>query len=332
MVSRRPLLSILVVFFNMRREAPRTLHSLTQSYQRDLHGLDYEVIAIDNGSSEPLDEELVTSFGEQFRYHRVDFGSVSPSAAINSGAALAKGEYLMICIDGARILSPGILRGTAMATRMHPSPVIATIGWHLGSELQGEAARNGYDRDVEDRLLADCSWEQDGYRLFEISCLAPSSKDGWFLPFEESNCVTISRALFDELGGFDEEFRAPGGGLVNLDYLERACAARSSQLIVLLGEGTFHQFHGGVATNVTPRDHPWPSFAREYERLRGREFRKTDCTPLFVGSLPPAVTPFLHHSARAAHDHWLKTRHQRSRSKLAAAFAWCARRLLRFRG
>ena len=43
-------LSVVVVFHNMRREAERTLHSLSRAYQRGVDDLDYEVIVIDNGS------------------------------------------------------------------------------------------------------------------------------------------------------------------------------------------------------------------------------------------------------------------------------------------
>ena len=43
-------LSVVVVFYNMRREAIRTLQSLARSYQRDVEDLEYEVLVIDNGS------------------------------------------------------------------------------------------------------------------------------------------------------------------------------------------------------------------------------------------------------------------------------------------
>ena len=44
-------LTVVVVFYNMRREAARTLHSLSRSYQRHVQDLDYEVLVIDNGSA-----------------------------------------------------------------------------------------------------------------------------------------------------------------------------------------------------------------------------------------------------------------------------------------
>ena len=58
MGCRSPLLSLVVVVYNMRREAPRTLFTLTSSYQRLSPDL-YEVIVVDNGSSEPLGEAAV---------------------------------------------------------------------------------------------------------------------------------------------------------------------------------------------------------------------------------------------------------------------------------
>ena len=59
-------LTVVVNFYNMAREAPRTLHTLTPAYQR-VDGDTYEVIAIDNGSSDPLDPAMVASFGANFR-------------------------------------------------------------------------------------------------------------------------------------------------------------------------------------------------------------------------------------------------------------------------
>ena len=59
----------------MRREAARTLLSLSRAYQRGVDDLDYEVIVIDNGSApeQRLGEEFVASFGPEFRY--LDLGA-----------------------------------------------------------------------------------------------------------------------------------------------------------------------------------------------------------------------------------------------------------------
>ena len=62
----RPALSVVVVFYDMRREAERTLYSLTPEYQRGVAGKAYEVIAIDNGSYQPLDPAEVRAVRPQF--------------------------------------------------------------------------------------------------------------------------------------------------------------------------------------------------------------------------------------------------------------------------
>ena len=73
----RPMLSIIVVFHQMRREAPRTLLSLSRAYQRGVEAIDYEVIAVDSRSSAPLDPAEVEAFGPEFRYLRHETESVS---------------------------------------------------------------------------------------------------------------------------------------------------------------------------------------------------------------------------------------------------------------
>ena len=293
-VSRsRPSLSVLVVFYDMRREAPRTLHSLSRGYQRGVDDLDYEVLAIDNGSTAALDEDMVRSHGPEFSYHRLDLGSPSPVGAMNHGARLARGEHLMLCVDGARILSPGALRESLVGAQRHPRPVVAILSWHLGPAPQDQSVQQGYSQQVEDRLLEDCDWRADGYRLFGCSALGHSSAGGWHQPIGESNALTLPRALFDELGGFDEGFRSPGGGLANLDLFRRACEGEGNQLVVVLGEGTFHQLHGGASTNAAPKQSPWQAYLREYEQLRGYAYEQPPFDPLYVGAVPPMAKRFL---------------------------------------
>lgn len=43
-----PLLSVVVITHNMRREAERTLLSLSTAYQKGVEASEYEVIVIDN--------------------------------------------------------------------------------------------------------------------------------------------------------------------------------------------------------------------------------------------------------------------------------------------
>ena len=45
----KPKVSIIVISYNMNRELPRTLLSLSLPYQKDIGHDEYEVILIDNG-------------------------------------------------------------------------------------------------------------------------------------------------------------------------------------------------------------------------------------------------------------------------------------------
>ena len=295
-----PLLSIIVICHDMRREAPRTLFSLSRRYQRDIADVEYEVLVVDNGSTEPLREQEVTVFGPEFGYRFFPTSSVSPAAAINDAVRASAGRHVVICIDGARILSPGMLKFIALATRLAEKPVVGSLAWHLGSKIQKLAMLEGYDQEAEDRLLAQSGWEQDGYRLFSVSCLANSSGKGWFQPISECNCVAVSRDMYDDMGGFDEAFALPGGGYANLDFYKRACEFQGAQLVTLLGEGTFHQFHGGAATNARPEVHPGERFREEYLRLRGTPYREPGGQPIYLGTLPSQARGFLRFSMERA--------------------------------
>jgi Glycosyl transferase family 2 len=276
-------LSVVVVAYDMARELPRTLATLSRDYQRG--DVDYEVIVVDNGSPAAVDEAMVATVPGG-RLFRIDPAPPSPARAANTGIGAANGDIVGVLIDGARMVSPGLTAAAVDAMRLGPRVIAATLAFHLGDEPQMLAASKGYDQAVEDALLASVDWRVDGDRLFTISTLAGSSARGWFGPMGESNALFMSATMWAELEGFDEVFARPGGGLVNHDLYRRACELPDVQLVVLLGEGTFHQFHGGAATAGTAdRDELWA----EYERIRGRPHEPPSLTPTYLGSVPEAA-------------------------------------------
>lgn len=293
-----PRLSIIVVFHNMAREAPRTLYTLSAQYQRGVSESEYEVIAIDHGSAIPLEVSLVERMGPNFTIVRTA-PAPSPAAAINRCALESRGDQICICIDGARMLSPGIVRHMLDGARMSEETVVATLAFHLGPKMQNFSMLDGYCQAVEDTLLESVDWRGDGYSLFSIASLAGSSAGGWLRPLGESNCLSVSRGLFKRLGGLDERFIARGGGLVNLDFYRRAIDS-CDMLVTLLGEGTFHQFHGGVATNVPMSLHPWESFASEYQALRGCRYTPPQRQAVLLGSCSPQALQWLARSVALA--------------------------------
>jgi hypothetical protein len=278
----------------MARELPRTLRSLAPGYQRGIDPDDYEVIVVDNGSPEPLDPAMLAAFPGALRHFRIEDAPPYPARAANLGIEMAQADLVGLLLDGARMASPGLCAHALLAHRLADRPVIATPGWHLGPGRHMDAAAVGYDRDAEDRLLGETDWERDGYRLFSVSTLAASSSRGLFAPMGESNALFMPNALWTELGGLDEHFVLPGGGLSNHDLYRRACSLDGVQLVVLLGEGTFHQVHGGAATSGRLT---WDEMHAEYVALRGAAYRPPDNDRLYVGRVPETALPVVADSA-----------------------------------
>jgi hypothetical protein len=293
-LGRTPDLSVVVVCCNMARALPRTLRSLSASYQRDIAAADYEVIVVDNGSDVPVDLHAVEGLEGDFRLLRVEPGHPSPALAINRGLAAARGGVIGVMIDGARIATPGMLHFARHGVRLYDDAVVATLGWYLGHDFQGWAVQRGYGEAREDALLDAIAWPDDGYRLFEIGTMDESSVDGWFQPVSESNALFAARTTWDAIGGVDERFDAPGGGLLNLDTFDRLLDASHDNLVLLLGEGTFHQVHGGANTNASPERQArnFAAWSAQYAAIRGRPWQTPALRPrAYVGTLPPSVLP-----------------------------------------
>ncbi|MFM8972781.1 MAG: CmcI family methyltransferase [Actinomycetota bacterium] len=286
-------LSVVVVFYNMRREAARTLHSLSRAYQRELGDVDYEVIVVENGSApdQRLGDDFVRAFGPEFRY--LDLGAdatPSPVPALNAGLARSRGRAVAFMIDGAHVLTPGVLRHGLAGLGTYAPAVVVTQQWYVGPGQQPDAMLAGYDQAAEDELFRRIEWPRDGYRLFDIGHFI-GDRD-WLDGLWESNCIFVPRELLERYGGFDERFSVAGGGYANLEFYERMGAATDAKIVTILGEGSFHQVHGGTTTNVadpSERRATIVAYAEQFRELHGRSFRGPGRTIHFVGTMFPAA-------------------------------------------
>ncbi len=249
-----PRLSVVVVCYEMAAQIANTLRSLVPPYQRNIALSDYEIILIDNGSRAPL-AAAIQGLAPNLKYIYLAPGEASPSpaAAVNLGVKHARGANVCLMIDGARLLTPRVLSGGVRLLTLAPAGMVEVRGWHLGPKWQPESVMEGYDIATERQLLESIVWPEHGYRLWEIAAPTPQVRSGYSACTSESNCIFMSRSLFTELSGYDERSRTAGGGLVNLDFFARA-VARASTVFTLLGEGNFHQVHGGAATGLAVPD------------------------------------------------------------------------------
>ncbi|GAB4069439.1 glycosyltransferase [Ancylobacter sonchi] len=261
----QPEISLVLVSYNMTAQLRRTLMSLAPAYQRNCPPGRCEVIVVDNGSAvAPTLEEIATP-GLDITLHAWRDAPHSPVPALNFGIAQATAPIIAVWIDAARLATPGLIEAYLRACRLHPNPVVASYNYHLGAKPQYHSVAEGYDEATEAELLASIDWPNDGYRLFDISVLEVGQS--WPGPMLESNALCLPRASWKALGGYEARFSSPGGGAANPDMFSRACALPDVQLIKIANEGTFHQVHGGIATNAT--DHAiFRKLALEYMKIR----------------------------------------------------------------
>lgn len=279
-----PLISVVIIGYNMARELPRTVETFLPPYQRGIDADEIEIIVMDNGSSKPVPGEIVQAWPSQVKYHYVEDAHPSPALALNQGVSMARGKWVCPAIDGARMVSPAIMQCVKALILLHDNPVIATIGYHLGSKVQHEAVLEGYDQDVEDALLASVNWRADPEKLFDISVPAASSVGLFLQPIAESNVLILKKSFYLSIGGYDEAFNIPGGALVNLDFFKRCVEHPSTDYILLANEGSFHQFHGGAATSNFDQD-LWRKYAAQYEAIRGVVYAKPETLPIIYGKM-----------------------------------------------
>lgn len=290
-------LSVILVVYNMQREAPRSLQSLITPYQRLVSDKEYEIIVVENGSTQPLDAAAVQAMAPNIRYFYLENSPPSPAYAINFAVERARGEVLAIMIDGAHILTPRALFFGLAPFSYHVNPVVSTPPFFLGPGAQPVTVPQGYDAAEEDRLLKSINWPQEGYGLFNIGVPYRYDFPGgppklyWFVRRFESNCLFVRKMSFEAIGGCDLRFDIPGGGCLLPDLCRELGDMPDAVLVQLMGEASFHQVHGGVSTSVSHEEQKilWAKYTAQYEQIRGRPYEVCQKPLEFIGQMPNKI-------------------------------------------
>jgi hypothetical protein len=291
-----PELSIVVVVHRMSRQAENTLFTLSAHCQRNVREDAYEILVVENASSDVLGEARATRFGDNVRYFLRDEPGTSPAPALNFGVSNARAARLGLVIDGARMVTPRVVEYALLAGRMDPSSLVVVPGYHLGPLEQQK--NPDYDEDAERKLLDTVDWRANGYRLFGIACASAANRHGVFHPFMESNCLFCARESYRAIGGADERFDLPGGGSVNLYLYRKLALLPESRLVVLPGEGSFHQFHGGVTTSPSvDLEDVLVEHRTQLAEILGAPFEAPRREPILLGAVTSHALPVLVHSA-----------------------------------
>lgn len=299
--SPAPRLTVLLIGFHMPEQLANTLYSLRHDYQRNVSQEDYEVVLVENRSACCLAPEAVASLPDNFRYFLRDEAGVSPAAAINFGLEQARGEYVCLMIDGARLLTPGVLGNILRATVMRRDCFVAVPGYTLGYPQEHDRLGSQYCFELDRTHLQQLGWPANGYGLFERSFFSKSNLKGFFFTNTESNCLTVRREELEKLGGADERFNLKGGGMLNLYFYRELLKQPRLHFFLLAGEGTFHQYHGGATSSGADGfDEFVDEMQAQYTAIAGERYVGVQREPVLLGQISEQAMAFMEESFERA--------------------------------
>jgi len=170
-------------------------------------------------------------------------------------------------------------------------------GYHLGEQDQKFHLDTGHSEAIEISRLKALDWQANGYRLFQFATWSSSNQRGYFQPMQECNCVFAAASDFEKIGRADTRFNLPGGGSINLHIYRSLGLLPHSQLFVLPGEGSFHQFHGGVTTQQHADNEARLALLKQFDQqldaLWQGEFKALTREPMMLGAVTRWAQPFL---------------------------------------
>lgn len=191
-ISDEPLVSILIP----TRDRCQLLRRCVESIRRNTDYNNYEIIVLDNDSTEPETLEYFRYIAGEVRIHRCP-GPFNYSVINNFGVARSAGEFLLFLNNDTEVIRRDWMRAMVEQAqrrgvgavgakllfgdgRIQHAGVVLGIGGAVGHAFRlmpGEA--NNYHG--LDRVIRNCS-------------------------AVTAACMMMRRSLFDELGGFDDKF------------------------------------------------------------------------------------------------------------------------------
>lgn len=313
MTPHLPKVSVVVIVYKMPRQALNTIYSLSVRHQKNVQESDYEIIVVENGSSHPLEETDVLALGHNIRYFRRQETSASPCRAINFGLGQCRGRSIGLMIDGARMVTPRVIEYSLLAQHADVNSLMAVPGYNLGPMEHQFHLDIGYNEATEIKLLEQTNWKNNGYRLFDIANISGANDKGIFHPLLECNCMFSSTKNFERIGGANEAFDLPGGGSINLHMFRQLGMLKQSRLyFVTPGEGSFHQFHGGITTQqAADRESVLESHRVQLHSYWEGGFHAMRREPMLLGAVGSHAQRYLHESALMARKryNWITRGH-----------------------
>jgi GT2 family glycosyltransferase len=178
-------ISVVVPTFNRRKTVMRTVEALSA---QNLPSADYEIIVVVDGSTDGTAEAL-RLLRSGCRLRVIEQENRGPSAARNTGFRAAAAD-LVLFLDDDMLADPGLVQGH-IAAHAGPGRCIAFGALYLSPDSPFSLAAECFNREIGAFYL-----ERNRNPQLE-----------WHIEDCVFSNASLSRALLEEIGGFDETFR-----------------------------------------------------------------------------------------------------------------------------
>ncbi len=181
-------LSIVIPFFNAVEYTNLCLESIFECTSGN-----FDIILIDNGSSEDERKKLEIYDGDQGLYKEIkiitnDINKGFP-AAVNQGLAIAEGEYICI-LNNDLLVSPDWSEH---------------LEWHLNHGFDVVGPRTNYI-DGPQIIITDIYRNKQEYYQVAKEFYKQNRHKQWAFPRLVGFCLFLKREVYDNIGGFNEAY------------------------------------------------------------------------------------------------------------------------------
>lgn len=186
-----PLVSIIIP----SKDHPNIVRQCVESIRNFTNYPHYEVIVVDNGSSEENRDRIAAYLSQVHAKYLYEPAEFNFSKMCNWGADQAEGEYLLFLNDDIEVFQPQWLeRMLGQAQQKHVGAVGAKLYYPESTRMQHEGVANQAEGPCHSFMtLDDRVPYYFGWNWMDRDCIGVTGA-----------CLMVAREKFREVGGFDE--------------------------------------------------------------------------------------------------------------------------------
>lgn len=185
-------LSIIILNYNTKELTKKCISSITKQYKKEIENSTFEIIVVDNASTDGFLEEL-GSYDVRLIKNEENYGF---SKGNNIGAKQAKGIYLLFLNSDTEVKDRGFLD---MVTFLEENKEVGILGGKLTNEDGSSQPSAGKFYSLVNVFFTLFGLERVGMVRISPTKLIP-------VDWVSGASLMIRKSLFEKLSGFDEHF------------------------------------------------------------------------------------------------------------------------------